>query len=162
LDALTRLDGDLALPLLLAAWQVGGSDLPPWFEPYCKQRAAALAPQVRDPSWEHLAQRVGHPAIPVLRPLPSLQERVDSRCARVARRAAVEWQQKHGAETMVLSRRAALEHALVERGQLSGSLLTRPEGVTVEPGPDWRKASEALTDAERTALVAEERAWVGG
>ncbi|MFZ4579519.1 MAG: hypothetical protein ACOYOB_14095 [Myxococcota bacterium] len=162
LDALTRLDGDGALPLLLAAWQAAGDDLPPWYGPYCRQRAAALVPQVRDPSWEHLAERVGRPAIPSLRPLPGVRARVGSRCARVARRAAVEWQQKQGADTEILHLRAALEHALVERGQLAGSLLTRPEGVTVEPGPEWRKASEALTEAERIALVAEERAWVGG
>jgi len=150
LDGLSHLDPARSLPWLHAAVAAAGADLPPWFVPYCRQRAAAVAallPNCKPP-----------PA--TLTPLPDLPAQVLARCPRIARRAAVLWQEQQG-EPELLHQRAGIERALVERRQLLASFLATHATVPAQLGPQWAPNWLVLSDGERACLVAEESAWLG-
>ena len=160
IDGLCHVESDEGLPLLLAAWQASGEDLPPWYLTFCEQRAAALAPTERKPTLARLAAKIPH--LPQLHPLVGLAGRVQSRCPRIARRAMVEWVELHGEGTPLERARARVETALVARGQLLGTFLADDGSPAVELDATWAPNCLALADTERDALLAEEAAWLGG
>jgi hypothetical protein len=159
LDGLCHLLGAAALPYALAVWRAGGDDLPPWFASFCRQRTGALSGEAK-PDLAKLVQHQAVGAVPTLLPLPGISGRVMARCPRVARRALVEWQGQHGDGSALERQRAAIEQALVARGQLSGSLIAMGgiQGAALDD--TWRPSAEILSDAERADLQREEANWL--
>ncbi len=149
LDGLSHLAPARALPLLQATLAARGADLPPWFVPYCQERAAALRALVPDDGAEPVA----------LTPLPGLHAQVLARCPRIARRAAVLWREKSGDEALLLER-AGIERALVDRHQLMASFLAGPETPAAELGEAWSPNWLVFGETQRGWLVAEESAWL--
>lgn len=152
LDGLSRVvPAERALPWLIAAMRAAGDDLPEWYLPFCEQRAQALSP--RQP-WQQVAGNV-----PDLQPLPGLAGRVLSRCPRVARAAMVEWQQGHGRDELV-EQRAALELALVQRGQLLGSFVAQADTQPAALDRTWQPWADALQLSERQGFQTQEADWL--
>ena len=149
LDGLSHLAPVRALPLLQAALAAGGADLPPWFVPYCQERATAV--QALLPKADVQPARVA--------PLPGLQSQVLARCPRIARRAAVLWREKSGDEALLLER-AGIERALVDRRQLMASFLAGPDTPPAELGEAWSPNWLVLGETEHNSLVAQESAWL--
>ena len=94
-----------------------------------------------------------------------------ARSPRIGRRAIEELNQSEGEAgdvSEIIARRAAIEGALVARGQLIASLMfdqgveqaAEGEAVAVELGPEWTPWSSLLVDSERQVLYAEEDAWI--
>jgi len=157
LDLLSRLVGEAAVPMLQAAFAAGGHVDVPWFLPQVAARVESLGSVCPAPPGA---------ALPVVPAFADLAAEVASRSPRIARRAAVLAAQRleSGDDAdlrTALRGRAAIERALVARGQLVGSFLD-PAGLPAVALPDsFRPWSEVLPDADRAALVVLEDAWLG-
>lgn len=149
LDGLSHLAPERAFPLLRATLDMLGFDDPPWFRERCALRALDLS--ARLPTIEHEPVH--------LAPLADLRAQVHARCPRVARHAALRWQQGHGRD-LWLEQRAAIEKALVDRGQLIASLLSTVSTLAAELDESWTPSCDALSEVGRAALIAEESAWL--
>ena len=150
LDLLSRLLGEAAVPMLQAAYAAGGQYDVAWFLPQVEARIRSLGAPC--PAAE------GTP-LPWMPPLPDLGASILSRSPRVARRAAVLAAELPGHQG-ALETRAAVERALVARGQLLASFLDAEGLAAVDLDAGFQPWSEVLTDHDRAALVATEDAWI--
>lgn len=173
LQALAALIGRDALAHVVGAWQAVGMDDAPWYPRYLASLAAALAGQPAiangDLAMARASLRLAGQQATDLPTLPGRETRLLARCPRVARQAAAELQAAPSATaTAALLRRAAVETALVARGQLIASLLPAvpaeapedPEvAAALAASPPW---CHLMSDVERAELAAQERDWIEG
>lgn len=167
IDVLSHMDGFASLLMVAAAYTAGGADLQAWYPPalaqrvmdVCEDRKVAALGADAVVKWvgERSGASVAMPAI------GSLEERSNSRCPRVSRRAMVLLEQDGGrreAYEQAAATRAAVEQALVQRGQLMGSFLTQPDTPAAELPQHWASTAELLHPTARAQLLASETSWL--
>ncbi len=174
-DCLCLLSGRSALPYLRSAWHSGGDPVPNWYRAWLARRVALLLgePNLAAQQPALVAQRLEEEGgeLVQLAALPDARARALARSPRIGRRAIEELNQSEGEAgdvSEIIARRAAIEGALVARGQLIASLMfdqgveqaAEGEAVAVELGPEWTPWSSLLVDSERQVLYAEEDAWI--
>lgn len=151
LDLLSRLVGVAAVPMLQASFAAGGQYDVPWFLPQVKARVESLGAACPAPEGTTL------PHVPAL---ADLATNVHSRSPRIARRAAVLAAEQPDLSAALRSR-AAVERALVARGQLLGSFLDADGVSPATLDASFTPWCEVLSDEDRAALVKAEEAWLG-
>ena len=175
LRALASLLGQDALAHVVGAWQAVGTDDPPWYGHYLACLAAELADDGHIAGGDltlaetRLSAAGACPfAMPIL---PSPRESLLARSPRIGRQAVASSQDCPAAGPEIadlIAKRAAIEAALVRRGQLIASFLRDPSGepgdvdLTQEELAPWAPWSRQMGDAERAQLAAEESRWIDG
>ncbi|GEM_PF-3270318 len=167
LEIASAMRGPGALPLVVGAWQAGAHDAEHWFMPGVEQRLTELCSNQRAAAAgpEAVVQWfLENGATPTpMAAIPPIRERLDARCPRISRRAAVLLEQAGGhAEALkaAQSARAAVEKALVARKQLMGSLLVGFDVEAADLGDEWRPVADAMSEEERSELQRVEDAWL--